>query len=383
MLNPTEATFLRSIAKDPDDNTARLVFADWLQEQGDAPRAEFIRTQCELSQPKLAKKKREAAKLRERDLLNEHRAAWCETLGLPVEDVHFERGLVSRVRLPKWSSGKLLDPAIAPRFLTVTELDLSDLQIGDPAITTFAKSAEFPALQKLILSENKITDAGAAALAAAKGMPKLETVYLFGNATTASAGSLLETSTNFSLTNVDLGVLKDGYSFTPGQTDVARRQFIRTQLQPALAKYFEKYERLQSAMLCVAQYWADEADDAVHNRVVVSELVQPTLKGVGDHDEDSGGDPNIPNTPIIPEYYDHPTSAIGCWELGVRWDDNNGAIPLWAAFAPEEGSQEYDKLDEVYSPAVILYRHGGYEILRMPRPYLDGIRSSWSSEIDE
>jgi uncharacterized protein (TIGR02996 family) len=38
--------FLAEIAAHPDDDTPRLVFADWLEEQGDA-RAEFIRAQCQ------------------------------------------------------------------------------------------------------------------------------------------------------------------------------------------------------------------------------------------------------------------------------------------------------------------------------------------------
>jgi uncharacterized protein (TIGR02996 family) len=35
--------FLRAICADPDDDTARLVFADWLQEHGEPEHAEFIR----------------------------------------------------------------------------------------------------------------------------------------------------------------------------------------------------------------------------------------------------------------------------------------------------------------------------------------------------
>lgn len=35
--------FLKAICDSPDDDTPRLVFADWLTEHGDEPRAEFIR----------------------------------------------------------------------------------------------------------------------------------------------------------------------------------------------------------------------------------------------------------------------------------------------------------------------------------------------------
>lgn len=40
-----EAAFLSAILKDPADDTVRLVFADWLEENGNAPWARFIRHQ--------------------------------------------------------------------------------------------------------------------------------------------------------------------------------------------------------------------------------------------------------------------------------------------------------------------------------------------------
>ncbi|WP_439625976.1 TIGR02996 domain-containing protein [Gemmata sp.] len=50
-MNPSadEAGFLAAICAAPDDDTPRLVYADWLQERGDEARAEFIRVQCELA----------------------------------------------------------------------------------------------------------------------------------------------------------------------------------------------------------------------------------------------------------------------------------------------------------------------------------------------
>lgn len=40
---------LRGVLLNPADDTARLVYADWLQENGDEERAEFVRVQCELA----------------------------------------------------------------------------------------------------------------------------------------------------------------------------------------------------------------------------------------------------------------------------------------------------------------------------------------------
>jgi uncharacterized protein (TIGR02996 family) len=375
MRDIKEAAILRSIAENHDDNDGRLVLSDWLEEHGEDARAEFLRVQCELASSDLSEERRHALRLRERCLLDAHRDEWLRAFGLPMEDVRFERGLIAGMRLSQWDGGKLLDAAYAPWLVTLTELDLSGLGIDDTGLAAFAETANLPALRRLILSENRITDAGSAALAAATGLPRLDTVYLFQNRFSDGARTMLEQAAHFRLTNLDLGGYADGYCMTPGQADVARRRYIRTHLLPIVSRYFRKWKCLQSAMLCVAQYWADEADDAVHGLLVVSELFEPTLQGARSGDEeDSEPDANLPTTRIKTKDGDG-GSVIYLW--GARWDDNNGAIPLWAAFAPEEGSQEYENLGEVYAPAVMFYRHGGYEILPMLRPHLDGIRPEW------
>ena len=43
-MNERDA-LLRAVCENPDDDTPRLVFADWLQEHGEGDRAEFIRLQ--------------------------------------------------------------------------------------------------------------------------------------------------------------------------------------------------------------------------------------------------------------------------------------------------------------------------------------------------
>ncbi len=48
LLSQHEA-FLRAVFDAPDDDTPRLVYADFLQENGEEERAEFIRVQCELA----------------------------------------------------------------------------------------------------------------------------------------------------------------------------------------------------------------------------------------------------------------------------------------------------------------------------------------------
>jgi hypothetical protein len=296
-----------------------------------------------------------------------------------VEDVSFQRGVIAALRLSAWEGGTMLDPAHAPRLATLTALDLSGLQLGDDGLAAFAQRAQLPALRKLILSDNGITDAGAAALARAAGLPRLDTVYLFRNAISDQARVALGRSPHFRLTNLDVGQRADGYCMSPGQTEMARRQYLRTQLLPIVQRYFSTYERLQSAALCVAQYWADEADDAVHARLIVSELFEPTLEGVSSGYDESATDANLPTTHIKGSYGEGSSSEVELWDTEAGWDDNSGAIPLWAGFAPEAGSQDAD-LSESYAPAVLFYRHGGYDILPMIRPHLDGVRPEWGWE---
>jgi uncharacterized protein (TIGR02996 family) len=45
-MNDRDA-LMRAICENPDEDTPRLVFADWLQENGEEERAKFIRFQCE------------------------------------------------------------------------------------------------------------------------------------------------------------------------------------------------------------------------------------------------------------------------------------------------------------------------------------------------
>jgi uncharacterized protein (TIGR02996 family) len=62
--------FLRAIFDSPDDDTPRLVYADFLDENGDPERAEFIRVQCELARtPYSSDPSQLAIRERERELL--------------------------------------------------------------------------------------------------------------------------------------------------------------------------------------------------------------------------------------------------------------------------------------------------------------------------
>ena len=77
-MNDHEA-FLQAIFKYPEDTTARLVYADWLDEH-DHPGGELIRVRHELSTPNLSKAKRTSLISRERKLVAGCDQDWLECL---------------------------------------------------------------------------------------------------------------------------------------------------------------------------------------------------------------------------------------------------------------------------------------------------------------
>jgi uncharacterized protein (TIGR02996 family) len=72
----THADFFQAIRDEPDDDTPRLVYSDWLEEHGDLARAEFIRVQCALAELAPDDPHEALLKAREEELLAAHREAW-------------------------------------------------------------------------------------------------------------------------------------------------------------------------------------------------------------------------------------------------------------------------------------------------------------------
>jgi uncharacterized protein (TIGR02996 family) len=104
--------FLRAICEDPYEDTHRLVYADWLDEHGDAHRAEFIRLQCALA---TMDDEDEAMKAREAELLGLHGEAWrAELPQIPrvMWATGFRRGFVESVALPHYTAWRNHGPAL-------------------------------------------------------------------------------------------------------------------------------------------------------------------------------------------------------------------------------------------------------------------------------
>jgi uncharacterized protein (TIGR02996 family) len=84
--------FLQAIIAEPDDDTHRLVYADWLDEHGQPERADLIRIQCALARLRYDDDAVSELQAREYRLLARHLPRWREQMGYPHARVR--RGFV-------------------------------------------------------------------------------------------------------------------------------------------------------------------------------------------------------------------------------------------------------------------------------------------------
>jgi uncharacterized protein (TIGR02996 family) len=100
-----ETALLAAIRANPDEDTPRLVYADWLQEHSQPERAEFIRLQCaaaRLPEGDVERVKKEKASNR---LFKAHKVEWFgpvwkkfNSIKPAVSHCHIERGFISSLK---------------------------------------------------------------------------------------------------------------------------------------------------------------------------------------------------------------------------------------------------------------------------------------------
>src|SRR3954453_22531856 len=84
--------FLREIKENPEDDTPRLVLADWLEEHDD-PRGKFTRLQCRRARLGQAEAQAQPSEP-EKALLEKHGKEWLGVLAEKGIMTEFRRGLV-------------------------------------------------------------------------------------------------------------------------------------------------------------------------------------------------------------------------------------------------------------------------------------------------
>ena len=158
-----------------------------------------------------------------------------------------------------------------------------------------------------------------------------------------------------------------------------REKIISCEILPRIKVAFDKYPQLLSAMILVAQYYNDDAGDAVHYKMIFSVLPTPVWgREFLDNDYDDNDRVNLPGllglyeiTDYLWEYFDPLEDGEYCWE-----EDRN-AIPIFAAYCKEGCHQEMEYLDTYIPYAVFRRKDEEIEIEvvgNMLRPWLDGLR---------
>lgn len=236
----TEAeAFLQRIRAYPDDDAPRLIFADWLDEQGDA-RGAFIRVQLALAQLEREKAaagdrpprpEREDLRLdllaRERALLDVHEEEWTAPFRRYATRPLFNRGFVEEVNVDAhnfvrhapelFTAGPLrhiylLDiggtlPFVlqSPFLSRLSELTIHASHIGEPLARAVAASEYLGGLKRLVLSRNRFEHDAAAQLAASAGLARLEVLDLRENELGEGGARALAASPHFgSLRDLEL-----------------------------------------------------------------------------------------------------------------------------------------------------------------------------------
>lgn len=180
MTNVTDSPLFRQIIENPGDRDLRLVFADWLEEQGD-PRGQLIRFQIQLEGMSRFEKGYSTLKTKERKSLKEHGAfgvlpksfsASCEVGAGCVERIEitptrflkhaveiFQTAPVIHVRL-KGSSKRFAKLAELPQLGQLQSLVLKQSKIDDNALAALVNSPHLRDLETLEVHSDELTDPG-------------------------------------------------------------------------------------------------------------------------------------------------------------------------------------------------------------------------------
>ena len=205
-MTTDERAFLAAIRDQPDEDTPRLVYADWLTEHGRPDRADFIRVEIELARtpPTTEADERRRRVLFERraELLKRYKTEWLAPFAPYAKGSAFDRGFVSALEVPanaflqeadRWFALAPLtrvkfttcydrDPATgsltwwteplfsAPHLSRLESIDLTALQLIAADVERLTGHPNLSRLRELTLVWNELRNEGATALAT---MPQL------------------------------------------------------------------------------------------------------------------------------------------------------------------------------------------------------------------
>jgi uncharacterized protein (TIGR02996 family) len=196
--HPEAAALYQGVLANPDEDTPRLVYADWLQEHGDPDRAEFIRLQCRLARINEWDEGYTPDRLRAERLLRAHRDEWLapapvvRTLGSWIE-CELVRGFPGGALLRGEPTGDEIREELSGLPITALEVDWR----GNPAEPWPVTGAAFPHLRDLKvyvgprLNVPDNPQATCRALASTAALAGLKALQLLGDPTPEGLDALI------------------------------------------------------------------------------------------------------------------------------------------------------------------------------------------------
>lgn len=199
--------FLNAIHERLDDDAPRLMYADWLTEQGQSERGEFIHIQCELARMEYDDPRRPDFEARQWELLLEYNQPWAGSLADLTLAWTFRRGFIEAVTLRTarfLAEGRGLfateHPIREVRLTSLAEhvvalfeecdllkrlttLDLRRNHLHDQGCERLAGSPHLSGLRRLNLRDNGVSARGLVPLIESTHLPSLDALDLSENRT--------------------------------------------------------------------------------------------------------------------------------------------------------------------------------------------------------
>ena len=200
-----EEAFLKAVLADPDSDGPRLVFADWLQEQGDQLRADFIRVDCEYARLDRDDPRYQGVSNRRHRLRMKYEPVWGKSLPEWSRDLRprLHRGFGGIVHTSISNFVRL-----APRALRVMPIQQAELNnFSTQGVAKLVASKHLAKLRRLDLTEPDLSTDDVRALALCPhlaGLTELRLCLLGGRLTAAMAASLAGSATLAGLARLDL-----------------------------------------------------------------------------------------------------------------------------------------------------------------------------------
>ena len=264
----TGETLLGEILQHPEDDAPRLVYADWLQQHGDAEHGELIGAQCAFEHARGAQRTSLAARIRE--LVKRNRARWTAPLrraklgtSWKFRRGFLDSGTVSATRFVKIAaelfalaptlrsfrfpeaSNELVDLVESPYFARVVEADLHTMcSCGscriDQELPELFTSPHATSLRVLRLADCRITDDNAKRLAASEVLTQLTLLDLATNRITGTGAQAIANASFTGLRELSLrgnplaeGAVAFARSRRPWLDTIERLDFRDCDLPPA------------------------------------------------------------------------------------------------------------------------------------------------------